>query len=148
VGDAQLEQAGDPATLLLTRSAEEIRIGDRLLPFEPEPIRIQFQPHAPKAFVRGHIISVLGGVSQIGQYSVVAIDKGITDGLEAGHVLQIWQQGPTVRDVAGSRYGETVVLPEQKAGLLMVFRPFERVSYALVMQATRFLHVLDSVQTP
>lgn len=148
VGDAQLEQAGDPATLLLTQTAEETRIGDRLLPFEPEPIRIHFQPHAPKTLIRGHIISVLGGVSQIGQYSVVALDKGTVDGLETGHVLQIWQKVPKVRDIVGSRYGEAVALPEQKAGLLMVFRPFERVSYALVMQATRFVHVFDSVQTP
>jgi hypothetical protein len=148
MGDSHLEQTGDPATLLLTRTDKEIRIGDRLLPLAPEPFRINFAPHAPRTRIRGHIISVVDGVSQIGQYSVVALDRGTADGIEAGHVLEIWQKGPVIRDIAGSRYGESVTVPEQRAGQLMVFRPFERVSYALVMRATRFIHVLDIAQTP
>jgi hypothetical protein len=148
IADTQLEQTGDPATLLLTRSEKEVRIGDRLLPFESEPVRLAFEPHAPKAGIRGHIIGVLGGVTQIGQYSVVALDKGTVDGIEAGHVLEIWQQGPTVRDIVRTGFNETIVMPDQRAGVLMVFRTFERVSYALVMNATRFVHVLDTVQTP
>lgn len=148
MGDAHLEQTGDPATLILTRTEMEIRIGDRLMPFKPEPIRINYQPHAPKAKIRGHIIGVVGGVSQIGQYSVVVLDKGGADGLEVGHVLEIWQKGPMIRDIISPRPGESVPMPEQKSGLLMVFRTFERVSYALVMRANRFVHVLDVAQTP
>ena len=148
VGDAHLEQAGDPATLFLDRTELEVRIGDRLLPVAQEKLRLAFQPHAPKAKIRGHVITVLNGVTQIGQYSIVALDRGAANGIEVGHVLQILQKGGMIRDIVGSRSGDTIAAPEQKAGLIMVFRVFKRVSYALVMNATRALHVLDAVQTP
>lgn len=148
VADSQLERTGDPATLLLTRAEREVIIGDRLLPVEQEKIEIYFQPHAPAQNIEGHIISVLDGVSQIGQYQVVAIDKGTADGIETGHVLDIYQSGRPTRDIVNPRPGETVTLPSEQAGLLMVFRPFERVSYAVVMSATRAIHVSDTVKTP
>lgn len=148
IGDTRVEQTGDPATLFIERADQEVRIGDRLLPTTQEQLRLYFQPHAPKTQMRGHIIDVLNGVTQIGQYSIVALDKGAADGIEVGHVLAIYQQGKIVRDIVSSRGDESVVMPEQKAGLLMVFRTFSRVSYALVMHANRALHVLDSVQTP
>jgi hypothetical protein len=148
VGEAQLEQAGDPAVLLLTRTEREVLVGDRLMPVEQEAIPVNFEPHAPKAPIRGHIISVVDGVSQIGQYQVVVIDRGSSDGLEMGHVLDIYQSGRNADDIVDRRAGKTLKLPYEKAGLLMVFRSFERVSYALVMHATRNLHVLDLVQSP
>jgi len=148
VADGQLERTGDPATLLLTRAEREVIIGDRLMPVEQERIELYFQPHAPAQTIEAHIISVLDGVSQIGQYQVVVIDKGTADGIETGHVLDIYQSGRPVRDIVSQRPGETVALPEEHAGLLMVFRPFERVSYALVMKATRAIHVLDAARTP
>jgi hypothetical protein len=148
IADTQLEQFGDPATLLLTRTEKEVRIGDRLLPFESEQVRIAFEPHAPKSRIAGHIIGVLDGVTQIGQFSVVALDRGTADGIEPGHVMQIWQKGPVVRDIVRGGFNDTIGIPSQKAGILMVFRPFERVSFALVMSADRFIHVLDAVQTP
>jgi hypothetical protein len=148
IGDSRLEQTGDPATLFLDHTELETRIGDRLLPVEQEQFRLSFQPHASKTRLRGHIIGVLNGVSQIGQYSIVALDKGTADGIEVGHVMEILQQGRPVRDIVSTMPGETVITPNERAGLLMIFRPYERISYALVMQATRALHVLDAVQTP
>lgn len=148
VGEAHVEQTGDPAILFADNAAQEIRIGDRLLPLPKEQLRLAFQPHAPKARIRGHIIGVLNGVTQIGQYSIVVLDRGAADGLETGHVLQVLQSGGMIRDNVGSRAGETIATPEQKAGLAMVFRTTPRVSFALVMHASRALHVLDAVQTP
>ena len=148
VGNAQLEEVGDPATLMISLSQLEVRIGDRLLPVEPEPIQIAFQPHAPKREIKGHIISVVGGVTQIGQYSIVAIDRGAADGLEVGHVLAIWQSGKPLRDVVGPVSGEVIMTPAQRTGLLMIFRTYDRVSYGLVMQAARALHLFDAVSTP
>ncbi|CAL1238938.1 LysM domain-containing protein [Candidatus Methylocalor cossyra] len=148
LGDARLEATGDPATLYLERTVQEVSAGDRLVPMEPEPLRLAFQPHAPKRPIRGHIIGVLNGVTQIGQHSVVALDRGSADGIEVGHVLDIFQRGRVVRDTVSARAGDTVLLPSDKAGSLLVFRPFQRVSYALVMEATRPIHVADLVQSP
>jgi hypothetical protein len=148
VADSQLERAGDPATLLLTRGEREAIIGDRLLPVEQEKIQLHFEPHAPNRPIEAHIIGVLDGVSQIGQYQVVVIDKGIADGIETGHVLDIYQSGRPIRDIVSQRPGETVVSPPEHAGTLMIFRPFERVSYALIMKATRAIHVLDLAANP
>ena len=148
VADAELRRTGDPATLLLTATDREVLIGDRLMPVEQEKIQMYYKPHAPAKPIRGHIISVIDGVTQIGQYDIVVIDRGVADGIETGHVLDIFQGSRIQRDSVRAQFGEFVKLPSEKEGLLMVFRPFERVSFALVMDATRAIHVLDAVQTP
>ncbi len=148
IADASLQQPGDPATLIITRAAGEIRIGDRIMPNAEQDIALSYFPRPPEQSVKGSIISVLGGVSQIGQYNVVVIDKGTADGLLAGHELDIYQRGDIVRDAYSPVKNDRVNLPDEVAGTLMIFRPFERISYALVMKATQTLHVLDKVKTP
>ncbi|MCF7965981.1 MAG: LysM peptidoglycan-binding domain-containing protein [Methylobacter tundripaludum] len=148
IADSLLQQTGDPATLAVTKAAGEIRTGDRTMPNTEEDIALNYFPRPPEQSVKGSIISVLGGVSQIGRYSVVVINKGAADGLLAGHELDIYKSGKVVRDFYSPTKSDTVTLPDEVAGTLMVFRPFERVSYALVMKATQALHVLDKVQTP
>ncbi len=148
IADASLQQPGDPATLVITKSAQEIRIGDRIMPNAEQDIALNYFPRPPEESIKGSIISVLGGVSQIGRYNVVVIDKGSADGLLAGHELDIYQRGNIVKDKYSPVKNDLVNLPDEVAGTLMVFRPFERVSYALVMKATQALHVLDKVKTP
>ncbi len=145
VADTALERVGDPATLLLTKTSQEVSIGDRLLPIEGEAIAQNFMPHAAKEPIEGRIISVFGGVSQIGQYQVIVVDRGIEDGVEVGHAFDVLQRGKTIRDVVKDG---TVKLPNEKAGLMMVFRTFDRVSFALVMKATRAIHLQDIVKSP
>jgi hypothetical protein len=147
VGTSELKRTGDPAKLLLTSTDMEAIIGDRLIKETQDEPLIDFQPRIPGTPIEGRIISVLNGVTQIGQYNVVVLNKGATAGLEAGHVLRILQGGEEVRDIVKGR-GETITLPLEEAGHLMVFRTFEKVSFALVMDATKPLHVLDWVRTP
>ncbi len=148
IADTTLQQAGDPATLFITKSASEIRKGDRIMPDTDEEFILNYFPRPPKESIKGSIISVFGGVSQIGLYNVVVIDKGTKDGLLAGHELAIYQRGNSVSDPYSPIKNDIVKLPDEIAGKLMVFRPFERVSYALVMKATQALHILDKVRTP
>ncbi|MEW8090026.1 MAG: LysM peptidoglycan-binding domain-containing protein [Candidatus Thiodiazotropha endolucinida] len=147
VGTSELKRTGDPAKLLLTSSDMEAIIGDRLIKEQEDEPLIDFQPRVPENPIEGRIISVLNGVTQIGQYNVVVLNKGANVGLEAGHVLRILQGGEAIRDIVKGR-GEKVTLPLEEAGHLMVFRTFEKVSFALVMDATKPLHVLDWVRTP
>jgi len=146
VGEARLQRHGDPATLHITASSREVLNGDRLLPAEPRPLEPFFHPRSPADPVSGHIIAVLDGLSQIGQYHVVTLDLGEEEGMAPGHVLAVSQSGKTVRDPL--KTGEKVVLPEERAGTVMIFRVFDRVSYALVMKATRAMHVMDRVSRP
>lgn len=148
VGDATVERAGEPATLQVTRTEREVIIGDRLLPVEQETMQMQYQPHAPDKLIEGHIISVVDGVSQIGQFQVVIIDRGLADGVETGHVLDIYRAGRIERDIVSQRAADLVELPREKSGTLLVFKPFERVSFGLVMAAARALHINDAVVTP
>lgn len=147
IGDANLQRFGDPSTLQLVRTTREAKIGDRLFPVDADEIQRNFMPHAP-ADMHGRIISVVDGVTQIGQHQVVVLNRGARDGLEVGHVLAISQAGARVADKVSGKRGEMVTLPDERAGVLMVFRTFDRVSYALVMSATRAIHVLDKVDTP
>lgn len=145
VADARLVRGGDPATLHIVRSNFEVRIGDRLMPAGKEPPLQDYHPRPPAGEVEGRIISVLDGVSQIGQHDVVVLDLGTEQGMERGHVLAVYRTGETVHDPVAD---QQVKLPDERAGTVMVFRAFDRVSYALVMGATRTMHVLDTVTKP
>jgi LysM repeat protein len=148
VGQGRVRRSGDPSTIYLTDSAREALIGDYLMP-EEDVAPVNFLPRAPQQNIEGRIISVVNGVSLIGQYQVVVINRGARDGLESGHVLRAFQAGRVVRDkVKGGLFAEKVQLPDEPAGTIMVFRTFDRMSYALVMEATRAIRVLDSVRTP
>ncbi len=148
IADTTLQQTGDPATLSITKSNSEIRRGDRVMPKTEEEVTLNYFPRPPEKSINGSIISVLGGVSQIGLYNVVVIDKGTKDGILAGHELAIYQNGNSINDPYSTIKNDVVKLPDEIAGTLMVFRPFERISYALVMKATQAIHILDKVQTP
>jgi hypothetical protein len=148
IADLTLQNPGDPATLEISQAKSEIRIGDRILPTREEDIVLNYFPEPPEESIKGNIIGVLDGVTQVGRYNVVVIDKGIADGLKAGHELDIYQRGNIASDPYSPVKNDEVQMPDEYAGKLMVFRPFERVSYALVMQAQKNIHVLDKVQTP
>lgn len=148
VANAILQQPGDPATLFITQSASEIRMGDRLMPHQEGEFTLHYFPKPPSEAIKANIINVLDGVSQIGLYNVVAIDKGSADGLSVGHVLSILKKGKVIKDSFSSLRNDTVELPTEHAGTVMVFRTFDKVSYALVMEARHAIHVLDIVQTP
>ena len=123
-----------PATVDVVSAREEIRAGDRLLPEPPRQL-VSYVPRAPaQAIEGGRIVSVYGNaVSYASQNQVVAINKGRNDGMESGHVLAILKNGETIVDkTSGTR--ETLKLPNERIGLLMVFRTFSRVSYALVLE--------------
>ena len=136
-----------PATLDITRSKEEIRTGDRLLP-EPPLELLTYTPRAPTNPVEARIVSVYGSaVANVAQNQVVVINRGTKDGMERGHVLAIQTNGERLIDKTGTSFQE-IKLPDERNGLLMVFRPFERVSYALVLQATESVRVGDWLVNP
>ncbi len=135
----------DVVKLNLVKTSQQVKEGDRLLTTENRKIIARFQPKAPDEYVDGFIISVPGGVTQIGQYSMIVINKGTRDGLSAGSVLDIMKRGEVVRDRTRE---EQVRLPSEKAGQLMVFRAYEKLSYALVVKATQALNVGDQVRSP
>jgi len=146
IADAVLEEEGDPATLLVTSAQRELLRGDRLFPIVEEEIHTTFMPRAPQEETSGRIISVLEGVSQIGQYQVVVLNLGRENGIAVGHVMAVYQRGETIQDPFAGKV--EVTLPDERAGIVMVFRSFERLSYALVMEATRAIHVQDTVRNP
>lgn len=149
LGEGEIVSRGDPATLKLTVSKREILSGDRLIPAFGNTFNLNFLPSAPDTQINARIISVFDGVSQIGQYMVIVLSRGAADGVEAGNVLAIYQRGGTIEDpYAGILFDENVQLPDQRAGLALVFRTFDRVSYALVMHATSEIHLNDVARNP
>ncbi len=147
IAESAVERLGDPATVMLSKTTREVRKGDRLLATLEGGVIQNYYPHVPTAEIKGRIIGAPNGVMQIAKFDVVAIDRGEQDGIEVGHVLRIDQAGEDIRDVVAGG-AETVKLPDEKSGILMVFRVFERVSYGLVMEGSRVIHRLDIVRTP
>ncbi|MEM9623046.1 MAG: LysM peptidoglycan-binding domain-containing protein [Pseudomonadota bacterium] len=138
-------QADDIATLAVASTREEIQIGDRVLPTEERRVDSSFFPSAPEVDVDGQIISVFSGVTQVGQYDVVVLNRGERESLAVGNVLAIYKRGALARDRIAN---ETIRLPSERAGLLMVFRTFEKLSYGLVLSTERPLAVNDEVRNP
>lgn len=193
VADARLERAGDPATLVVTDATMQVQIGDRIRPAREETAIRSFMPKPAPAGLEGHIISVLDGVSQIGQYDVIVIDCGARNGVDVGHVFGVyrggtarpdpvkrarddwnwrnqspfdssswlgaWQFDGWARDEPdpnaplplhrrADRPSDRYIAPLSRAGVVMVFRVFPRVSYALVMRANQAMHVGEMVARP
>ncbi len=146
LGSARLVGEGEPASFQIVTASEEIGRGDRLLPATP-PGLIDYAPHAPAREVSGRIISVFGGIGEGGRNSIVTLSRGQRDGLELGHVLAIYRKGRVVVDRFEGKES-TYILPDERSGLLFVFRVFDRVSYALVMNVTRPVVTGDLVRTP
>ncbi len=137
-----------PATIDIVGAKEEMRVGDRLLP-EPARQLLSYTPRAPEKAIEGVIVSVYGSsVRNAAQNQVVVINKGTADGVESGHVMAIIKDGANVidRTVPGAR--TPIKLPDERNGLLMVFRPFEKLSYALILEITDGVKIGDRVSNP
>ncbi len=153
LGDSKVATAGDPATVQIFAAQREIGKGDRLVATGPITL-INYAPHAPGKLIQGRIIATRGGLRETGPQYVVTLNKGRSDGLEPGHVLALLRLGRTVQERTPSHkwFGADKVkdtkLPDERYGLVFVFRTFDRISFALVMSATRPVLIDDVVTTP
>lgn len=146
LGSANVTREGEPTTIEIIASRREIGRDDHLLP-APHLDVISYVPHAPNKTVRAHVVSVYGGVGQAGRDSIVTLSRGKRDGLEIGHVLSLSRAGAEVSTRHDGKK-EVFQLPDERYGLLFVFRVFDRVSYALVMNVTRTVEIGDVVAMP
>ncbi len=146
LGTARVRQGGEPATLQITSSEREIGVGDRLVP-AVEPETLAFLPHAPQGKVEARVVRMHDNLFHAGKYAVLGIGAGRNAALEPGHVLAIYR---TRADATYDHEGkpETYKLPEQRIGLLFVFRVFDRVSYGLVVDSDGPVKIADMVRQP
>ena len=149
LADARLLKVDEdkPATLIVTKALREVLNNDVLIPYEQRDQMFQFTPRSPQEEVKGQIMSVFNGVSQIGQHMVVVLNRGEEHGLAPGHVLAVMQKGATVHDSQRFLF-TSVELPDERAGIMMVFKTYKNLSYALIMEANRAMHVNDRFENP
>ena len=148
IGDARLEQTGDPSTLLITSSKREVTPGDRLLAGISKVELSDFYPKVPDNSISAKILNVVDGAGIIGLHQTVIINAGTQQGLNRGHVLSTFTKSREILDIVSADPTDTVTLPPERSGTLMVIRPFENLSYALVMESRLPLRLLDEVRTP
>lgn len=158
VGNGPVLTSGTPTKLRLTESALEALPGDKLFA-ELYALNMDFVPHAPTNSVRGVIFAV-NGVSVVGQYQVVAINRGGKHGLEAGNVLDIYQGGEVIRDrytdgrsanameTPSGTFAKKVRLPAERVGTVMVFKAYDNMSYGLIMESTNTVRIGDEIRNP
>jgi hypothetical protein len=157
---ALVSKPGSPAKALLIDTSRETVQGDKVLAADLD-VPLNFMLRAPRNDVHGRIISVMDGTQAIGQYQIVVINRGKRHGIDAGHVLAVDQAGKVVRDVYGKQSGFTralggvgtsfaqkVKLPDERAGTLLIFKSFDRISYGLIIGAANVIHVQDVVHNP
>ncbi len=146
LGTARVAEYGTPATLEIVSAVEEIEVGDLMVPSE-RPSVFAYVPHAPEQAVDGRVMSIYRGVTETGRLHVVSLNIGARDGLERGHVLALHRnRGVAVyKDDDGK---ESFALPDKRYGVGIVFRVFDRVAYALVMESDGPVAVGDMVRKP
>ncbi|HET7757484.1 MAG TPA: LysM domain-containing protein [Steroidobacteraceae bacterium] len=156
---ALVERAGSPTKAVLIDPARETVAGDRLLSATEEATPVNFTLRAPASDIHGRIIAIVGGTDLVGQFEVVAINRGKRHGLEAGNVLAVDSAGEVVSDMyrggkaggmIGSRssFAPKVKLPDERSGTLLVFKVFDRMSYGLIVGASDTIHRFDVVRNP
>ncbi len=149
----------ETATLLLMGGGAEVRAGDRLVPVEAQPYDLQFFPHAPKFqattadYTRYRVIGVPDNIAVSGPHEVIAISGGKADGIDNGTVFSIWRIGSNAVDHVAHHNAlaadyDRVKLADEYEGHVMVFRAFDKMSYGLVMDGTKDLHVGDVLKHP
>jgi len=156
LGSARVRKGGEPATVEIVSATQEIGKGDKLVA-AGRPQVPSYAPHAPNASIRGQVIGIYGGVNAVGEAgrnSVITLNRGKADGLEIGHVLALMRLGAPLSEGRGNMgYSERTAavagrVPDERYGLVFVFRVFDRIAYALVMDVSRPVIPLDVVQTP
>jgi LysM repeat protein len=153
VATAVVNAPGEVTKAILTEGAREALEGDRLISQQGET-PLTFTPHAPRGEINGQIISVADNAEQIGQYQVVVVNRGARHGLVPGAVLAVDQKGITIQDKysqapwAKDPFGDMVRLPYERAGTMIVFKVYDRVSYGLIIGARGPMRVADRVYNP
>lgn len=147
IGTAKVVATGDPSTVKVIDSEKELFLGDKLIPSTNTEALEDFYPKHPKMSVYGTIIDLFDAVFQVGQYGVVVIDRGADDGLESGDVLEVSRQGRTIRDRFVPGLENKLTLPNEYSGQVMIFRTFERVSFAIVLESNKTIRIGDPVGT-
>ncbi len=154
IGTAETLRMGDPATLLLLDSTQEIRSGDRIMPVDATPYDPYYYPHAPKSVPNNaHVVGFADAMDAVGPRQVVMLSIGAKDGVDNGQTYPIYEPGETIHDDVASNswnrgVGKRVTLPDEFVGHVMVFRTFDRVSYGLIMDGLRPVHIGNRLRTP
>lgn len=149
LGDARALRFGEASTLQILNAKEEIQVGDRLVAAQKDAV-INYVPHAPSSPVEGNIIGLTGAVAEAGAGTVVTVDLGQNSGLEIGHVLAVYRPGPKI-DTKKNWFdykAKPLSVPDERVGLAFVFRVFDRVAYALVLDVQRPVFMGDIVRNP
>jgi len=166
LGSAKVERFGEVSTIRIAGAKEEILVGDLLIPFQPEQV-INYVPHAPARAVDGRIIDLARGASEASRGWLVTIDKGSTDGIDVGAVLAIYHAVPPISDPRPSKEPDRLSttdnqndqtkfyqpdrylnIPDERSGLLFVYRVFDRVAFAVVVNTTDPVFAGDFVRNP
>lgn len=158
-GTVEVTRSGNPSSVLITYSDFEVRPGDFVLPIDEKPYDDEYVPHAPPIVPENmRVIAFTDAVNAIGPRQVVALSRGADDGIENGHVFSMYHEGDEVLDRTDYTEGSfkkffhpndaRVTLPPEFVGHVMVFRTFQRVSYGLVMDAVKPIHIGDFLFDP
>jgi hypothetical protein len=148
LGDAKISEFGEVSTVFITKAVQEMTPGDRLVKAPPLSA-LPYIPRAPSTKISAKIIaSSDNSVSEVGPQSVVVINRGTREGLEVGHVLALYRDRPSVTPAGAGNKADRIKLPQERYGLLLVFRVFDKVSYALVMNTTQPVNLFDVARTP
>ena len=147
-GEAALNHVGNPATLRVVDSSRETLEGDILLRRSRSTRSSTSSRALPESKVDGTIMSVIDQRTMVADYDVVIINRGARDGLKAGHVLEVWEHGEEVYDYTNNPESRKVQLPDERNGVAMIFKAYDRMSYGLMWRSDREVHVGDAIRSP
>ena len=158
VGSAERKQDGEsrpgaqsgglsvPSTFVMTSNREDAQVGDRLVPASVRDFA-PFVPHPPANPIDGKIVSLYGDALSGATNQIVSLNRGARDGLERGTVLALWHEGAITHDKSVEK-GPLIKLPDERIGIVFVFRVFDRMAYGLLLDTTQTTLPGDRVSQP
>ncbi len=146
LGSAGVTKTGEVATVRITESTQEIGIGDHLVPVPPRAL-FAYVPRRPDKPIDGRIVSIYSGLNETGTQSIVTLNRGAKQGVQVGYVLELLDTGATILDRTSDRR-EYIKLPDERIGMMFVFRVFDEISYALVFRVSKAVKVGDRFVEP
>ncbi len=155
-GEVRIHKYGTPSSGVLLKTSREVLIGDRLLPTDKGAIDQQYFPRLPDNYIDAKVISLFDSISSIAKYQIAVINRGSNDNLQIGHLLATYQAGGIAKDRfldhssrnRGDEQKLEILLPDERSGLMMLFKVFDKVSYGLILKSTRRISKYDRVDKP
>lgn len=153
-------ESEDIKKMIINSSNREVKVGDRLLVREETRLEPTIYPTEPSNEISANILSMTNTERMASQLDTVLLNVGANENLKIGDVLKIQQRGERMVDLTERQKksfsdkfkafatNEKLDVPSKDIGTLMVYKVFDKLSYAVILSSHEPARSGDMVVNP